>query len=198
MRKSQRSNQAPIQPILQPATAIRPATKKLRWQQFWVWVGYVSGALGILVVVFQVGQYEGYRQARRDEFKTFIEYLVAIKDGIRITQVSCDRSKLTQGETCEIQANIENRTPYECSLWMGLSAVMENGKELWNTTEDRQLVISPSGLTIAKRQFTFPTNAVPGKCDIQINLWHGKTSDPKQSERISTAALRQQVVLENR
>ena len=51
------------------------------------------------------------------------------------------------GETCEISIRIANETPYECDLWVGASATGKDGKEFWNTRQDRLVTITPDGIT---------------------------------------------------
>lgn len=173
-------------------------TRRYGENKFWVTVGHISAVIGVLGFVFAIGQYIGFRRARHEEFKTFLEYLSKIKEGVRIVNVTYDKTEVSHGEQCELLVNIENNSPYECTFWLGTTAIASGGKEFWSSTEDKTVTISPSGITGVKRTFTFPKDAIPGIYDIQVNLWYGQKSDPSQSERISAAVLRGQIVLKNR
>lgn len=198
MSKTRKDIKTKKRSSINQVTKVLPKIKNITWKSLWAIVGYIGGALTILIVVFQIGQYFGYREAKKDEFKSFIEYLSEIKDGVHIADVICKNPVLKQGETCEIKTVINNTTAFECSLWIGLSATSENGSLFWNVNEDKQIIVSPSGLTVIKRQYTFQINAPLGSYDIQISLWHGTKSDPKQSELISTAVIRQQVYVDKK
>jgi len=163
---------------------------------FWVILGYLGTVLGISVVVFEVGQYFGYRAAREQEFKAFVEYLDQIKGGIRIANVYCTQNRIEPGGTCELGLTVVNETPYECDLWVGASAVDSTGREIWNRSEDRLVTITASGVTSIKRFLTFPDDAPSGIYDIQVNLWYGKRGDPAQSEQVSSASIRKQLTVE--
>ncbi len=163
------------------------------WKRnFWIIIGYISGSLTIIILAFQIGQYQGYTQSSRNELKSFIEYLTTIKNGISIKQVNCNKELLQQGKTCEIEITIKNATSYECPLWVGVSADIK-GHEYWNVQEDIVVIVLPVAITVLKRSFTFPINAEEGKYDIIVKIWYGKKSDPKQSEPISTALLSQKI-----
>ena len=165
-------------------------SSKRRYLELFRFVGTI---ISIAVVIFGVGQYFGVKSAKKQEFKSFIEYIEQIRDGIRIENVSCQPKKLFVGETCEISIRIANETPYECDLWVGASAIGKDGKEFWNTRQDRLVTITPEGITLVKRFLTFPIGAKNGIYDLQVNLWYGRKSDPTQSERVSSAALRERI-----
>lgn len=197
MNKKQINKKSKIKPITTSIKSSKSQKKKI-WKIFWIIIGYISSILTILVFAYQLGQYKGYRQARQDQLKNFSDYLKVIKNGIRITQALCDKNVLWQGDSCELSITIENSTSYECSFWLGASAIGPGGNELWNVAEDQQITVFPAGPNMVKRKFTFSKDAPIGKYDILIKLWYGKISDPKQSECISNAMLRQQVLVMQR
>lgn len=162
-------------------------------QKFWMYIGYTSGALAIVVFLFQIGHHFGFRDAKKQEFKHFSEYLNQIKDGVNFVNVTCNPKTLRPGETLEIKLKIDNKSPYECDLWIGASAIDTQGKEIWNRKQDRTVTITSNGITSAKRYLSFPLDAQRGDYDIQVNIWYGKKGDPSQSELISSAALRGQI-----
>jgi len=81
-------------------------------------------------------------------------------------------------------------------LWVGTSAVDSHGNEIWNTTQDSLVSISALGVTSIQRFLTFPINASHDIYDIHVNLWFGKLSDPTQSERISSAPIQKQLIIQ--
>ena len=162
-------------------------------QKFWMYIGYISGVLAIVVFSFQIGHHFGFQNAKKQEFKHFSEYLNQIKDGINLVNVSCNPKELRPGETFEIKLTIDNKSPYECDLWIGASATDTQGKEIWNRNQDRMVTITSNGITSVKRYLTFPPDVIEGDYDIQVNIWYGKKGDPSQSELISSAALRGQI-----
>ncbi len=166
-------------------------------RNFWKVLGYIGIAIGISVVVFQVGKHFGFRSARQQEFKHFVAYLDQIKTGIRIASLYLNTDHFSPGDTIELSLTVVNETPYECDLWVGTSAVDSEGNEIWNTEQDLQVTISPSGVTSIKRFLTFPSDVKPDTYDIQVNLWYGQRSDPKQSVRISSASIKKQLTVAN-
>ena len=138
------------------------SASKPRKRRYLELLGFIGTVIGIAVVVFQVGQYFGTKSAKRQEFKTFIEYIEQIREGIRIENVTCHPNNLYLGETCDISIRVINKTPYECDLWVGTSAIAKDGKEIWNTSQDRLVTITPDGITNVKRLFTFPNEAIEG------------------------------------
>ena len=162
-------------------------------QKFWMYIGYISGVLAIVVFSFQIGHHFGFRNAKKQEFKHFSEYLNQIKDSVNLVNVTCDPKKLRHGNTFEIKLKIDNKSPYECDLWVGATAIDTQGREIWNRKQDKIVTITSNGITSVKRYLTFPPDAQEGDYDIQINIWYGKKGDPSQSELISSAALRGQI-----
>ena len=158
-----------------------------------MYIGYISGVLAIVAFSFQIGHHFGFRNAKKQEFKHFSEYLNQIKDSVNLVNVTCDPKKLRHGDTFEIKLKIDNKSPYECDLWVGATAIDTQGREIWNRKQDKIVTITSNGITSVKRYLTFPQDAHEGDYDIQINIWYGKKGDPSQSELISSAALRGQI-----
>ena len=169
--------------------------KKLYSKLFWMIIGSVSAVVTILAITFQLGQHSGFKEAKKDEFKNFSEYLDQIKTNIDLSSVKCEQKRITTGDTIEIRLEIANRSPYECDLWIGTSAIDEQGMEVWSRRQDKAITVTAKGITTAKRYLTFPREAKLGEYDLQTNLWYGRKGDPSQSELISSAALRGQVVV---
>lgn len=166
-------------------------------QNFWIYIGYIGGVLAIVVFTFQVGHHFGFSDAKKYEFKHFSEYLNQINDGVNLVNVTCTTTVFKPGDKCEIVLKIENKTPYECDLWVGASAIDSSGNEIWNRSQDRIVTITANGITSTKRYLTFPDDTHDGDYDIQINIWYGKKGDPSQSELISSAALRRHVSIKS-
>lgn len=161
-------------------------------------IGYSSAILAIVGIGFAIGNYWGHKEAKQEDFESFVEYLSIVKKNVHIIDVSSDKKILNPGDKCEIYLRINNNSPLEHDLWVGASAIGPNGNEVWNIREDKRITITASGITKSSRYLSFPSNAQPGEYDIQVNLWYGKISDPKQSELIASAALRKQISIEKK
>lgn len=156
---------------------------------FWKIIGYISVVLTIIVLSFQIGQYVGKTDAKKEELDKFISYIAQIKNGVSITLLSCNKNKVLTNEVVEILVTIKNKNNFECDLWFGASIRNKNRTEYWNTAEDIIITLAPSGLTNTNRLLTIPTNTQSGTYDLIVKLWFGKISDPTHSELISSAVL---------
>ncbi len=157
------------------------------WRKFWIAFGYFSAVVGVAAMVFGVGSYWGDRKARKKEFKTFAEYLHTLREGVRISEISCGEKELRLGQRLQISLKITNATPYDCELWIGADAIHSSGLRVWNVDEDRRVQVPARGLALAERSLTFPVDAELGSYDLAVVVWYGKVGDPTQSERISRA-----------
>ncbi len=162
---------------------------------FWKAIGYISASVTLLVLAFQLGQYLGSRNAKRDEFGAFVTYIVSIKEGVAITGISSDQETLYPGGTCQISVTVQNRNSFESDLWVGASIIAADRTQYWNAREDRVVRITGSGFTTIKRSLTIPETTPPGTYDLSVNLWFGMVADPSHSERISSALLKDQITV---
>ena len=175
-----------------------PATSSpvLTWQHFWAFVGYFAAVASVIAIAFGIGSHWGAKREARREFKTFTEYLQALKEGVRIVTFSSTPGSIHAGETVTLSLGIRNESPYDCELWVGASAITPSGPEIHNVQEDRRVQLPSAGLTKVRRELTIPPKAKVGKYTLRVNLWFGKVGDPDQSERICNATLGEYIIVQ--
>ena len=161
----------------------------LTWQHFWAFVGYFAAVTSVIAIAFGIGSHWGARREARREFKSFTEYLQALKEGVRIVTLSSAPDTIRAGQAVTLSLGIRNESPYDCELWIGASAIGPSTPEIHSVEEDRRVQLPSAGLTNVNRQLTFPPSAQQGRYNLRVNLWFGKVGDPDQSERICNATL---------
>lgn len=163
---------------------------------FWKKIGYLSGALTLIVIAFQLGQYFGNINAKTEGLKEFVSYAAKIQHGVRITSLSCDKLDVWVGDTLNLNVTINNINNFECDLWLGASIRSGDRKEYWNVFEDRTFTIAASGFTSLRRPLTILSDVPAGEYDLIVNLWHGKISDPIHSMLITSSMLAKSLTVE--
>ena len=168
-------------------TVIPRKESKTFWSHFIYIIMILAGILTIISIGIGIGRFLGFKEAKQEEFKSFIEYLAILKRSVNLVDISLEKETLSPGDTCAITVKIQNDSPYEYDLWVGASAIGPDGSEHWNVREDEVATLVASGIIKFKRYLTLPNSLPTGNYDIYINLWHGKVSDPKQSELVARA-----------
>lgn len=163
------------------------------WGRFWRFLGYTSAIATVCSLVFGVGEYWGYRKAKRHEFRDFATYLEDIRRYVRIIDVTYEPTIAHPGETIHLQVTIANDGPHDYDLWLGAESVARDGTRVWSPEEDRRIDLPARGATRIERPLTLAAATEPSSYDIVVAVWYGRVADPEQSMQISRMSIRDAV-----
>jgi hypothetical protein len=145
-------------------------------------VGLVAG----LITLFETGYLIGTRRTRKQraasEDGLVADRLKQVLGSVRICKLDYERS-IAPGQTLPIALTINSHATCTLEVWIGASLVHHSGREHYDTSQDKPLMLEP-GTKRYHRALTVPPNAGRDDYALVVAVWLGKPGNPDQSIRL--------------
>ena len=140
-------------------------------------IGIIVGILlAGLPVAFEWGRRRG-RQAKREEVLKEVRNAI---QSTRLVDFCANPLMLRRGDQITLEYTIDGSSTIPVEVWLGASLHAPDGKEFYQTDQDRVVKIGP-GRHSYRRAITPDMSVKPGIYQLHVQVWFGEASDSERS-----------------
>lgn len=147
-------------------------------------IGVVAGLITLFETGYLVGTRRVGKQRKAAEEEVIANRLKQVLGAVHIRALNCDPERLRPGHTFPIAVTIASDAACSLEVWIGASLVHHSGREHYDTSQDKPVMLEP-GTKTYQRALTVPPNVAPGGYSLVVAVWLGKAGNPDHSIRLA-------------